>query len=325
MTDSNTCRMWSKKYEPASLDEIVGHDDIIERLESFSRTQSFPNLLISGPTGVGKTVSAKCFANRLHGEYPDESVLYIDDSLNGRGMPIQDRASQFIRADSRSHIPKIVIIEHGETLVDYQQDALRALLQRYQQSARVIITCRNSSEINQDLQSLCAVFRFEPVKIDEMVGYIKSVCNEEDIRIEPAAIDRIHNTADGDVRKATNMLQAVASEKQGRVQLEDVTSLLSHFPSETMSKMISEAISGDYDNAVEKLNLITSSGVSGEEIISEIYDIIHDIDIEGELRTKITDKIGEAEYRIQSGGDMSIQISSLLAEIALMAEPDETQ
>jgi len=268
--------MWSKKYEPASLDEIVGHDRIIERLESFSRTQSFPNLLISGPTGVGKTVSAKCFANRLHGESPDESVLYIDDSLNGRGMPIQDRASQFIRADSRNHIPNLLIIEHGETLFDDQQDALRALLQQYQQNACVIITCRNSSEINQDLQSSCAVFRFEPVKIDEMVEYIKFVCNKEDIRIERAALDRIYKIAGGDVRKATNMLQAVASEKQGRVQVEDITSLLSHLPSEIMSKMISEAISSDYDNAVEKLNLITSSGVSGEKLYQK-YMILYTI------------------------------------------------
>lgn len=316
--------VWTKKYEPTSLDEIVGHNTIIERLRSYSQTKSFPNLVFSGPTGVGKTVSAKCFANSLYHTQLDQNILHMDGAWTGGRTTMQDGVTRFIRTDSRNQVPRLIIIEHAESLYENQQDILRALLEQYQKNIRVIITCTTSSEIHSGLQSQSVVFRFEPVSVTGLINYIQYVCDEEDIKIESGAIEQIHKISNGDLREATNLLQAIATEHKDRIETEDVISVTSHLPTELMTAMISEAMDGNYDSAVEKLNLVLSSGFSGEDIVSELYDIAHDMDIDAEERTKITNIIGDVEYRIQSGGDRSIQISSLLAEITLVGGSQET-
>ncbi len=49
--------IWIEKYRPQTLADIHGHEDIIERLESYIEQDDLPHLLFSGPAGVGKCVT----------------------------------------------------------------------------------------------------------------------------------------------------------------------------------------------------------------------------------------------------------------------------
>lgn len=45
---------WVEKYRPQTLDEVVGQDHIIQRLKRYIEEGSMPNLMFTGPAGVGK-------------------------------------------------------------------------------------------------------------------------------------------------------------------------------------------------------------------------------------------------------------------------------
>ncbi|MFB6137406.1 MAG: LAGLIDADG family homing endonuclease, partial [Halobacteriaceae archaeon] len=69
--------VWTEKYRPQTLDEIVGQDRIVERLESYVERNEVPNLLFSGEAGIGKCVT---------GETPvltDEGIHRIEDVVGG--------------------------------------------------------------------------------------------------------------------------------------------------------------------------------------------------------------------------------------------------
>ncbi len=51
--------IWIEKYRPQSLDEVVGQSDVVERLQSYVERDELPNLLFSGPAGVGKCVTGE--------------------------------------------------------------------------------------------------------------------------------------------------------------------------------------------------------------------------------------------------------------------------
>lgn len=51
--------IWIEKYRPKRLEDVVGHDDIIPRLQSYVDRDDLPNLLFSGPAGTGKCVSGE--------------------------------------------------------------------------------------------------------------------------------------------------------------------------------------------------------------------------------------------------------------------------
>ena len=49
--------IWIEKYRPATLDNIYGQEDIVDRLQSYIDRDDLPHLLFAGPAGVGKCVT----------------------------------------------------------------------------------------------------------------------------------------------------------------------------------------------------------------------------------------------------------------------------
>ena len=49
--------VWIEKYRPQRLEDVVGHEHITERLQSYIERDDLPHLLFAGPAGVGKCVT----------------------------------------------------------------------------------------------------------------------------------------------------------------------------------------------------------------------------------------------------------------------------
>jgi len=49
--------IWIEKYRPESLEGVVGHPEITDRLKRYVETNDLPNLLFAGPAGTGKCVT----------------------------------------------------------------------------------------------------------------------------------------------------------------------------------------------------------------------------------------------------------------------------
>lgn len=50
---------WIEKYRPLTLDEVVGNEETVMRLEAISQDGNLPNLILSGPPGTGKVRVAR--------------------------------------------------------------------------------------------------------------------------------------------------------------------------------------------------------------------------------------------------------------------------
>ena len=56
-----------EKYRPQTLEEVVGQDHIIHRLKQYINEANMPNLMFTGPAGVGKTTTAIALAKAMLG------------------------------------------------------------------------------------------------------------------------------------------------------------------------------------------------------------------------------------------------------------------
>jgi replication factor C subunit 2/4 len=45
---------WVEKYRPMTLDQVVGNEDTITRLQAIAQDGNMPNLILCGPPGTGK-------------------------------------------------------------------------------------------------------------------------------------------------------------------------------------------------------------------------------------------------------------------------------
>ena len=77
-----------EKYRPKTLDQVVGNEGAVERLQSIARQGNVPNLILCGPPGTGKTTSVHALARQLLGPSYKDAVLELNAS-DARGIDVR--------------------------------------------------------------------------------------------------------------------------------------------------------------------------------------------------------------------------------------------
>ena len=82
--------------------------------------------------------------------------------------------------------------------------------------------------------------------------------------------------------------------------------------------MLRHALGGEFMKARKELqDLMTRYGMSGEDIISQIYQQVTRLDIPDSVKVALVDKVGEYDFRLTEGADETIQLEALLAQLML--------
>ncbi len=314
--------LWVEKYRPKSLDEIVNQREVVERLKVFVKERSMPHLLFAGPPGTGKTTAAHALAHDLYGENYRQYVLELNAS-DERGINvIREKVKEFARSRAPEGIPfKIVLLDEADNMTGDAQQALRRLMELYTASTRFILLANYPSKIIDPIQSRCAFFRFTPLSRDDVVGRLRYIAEREAVEYDDEALDTIYEISEGDMRKAINILQAAAA--MGRVTVEAVFKVVGMARPREVREMIKLALSGDFTKAREVMRkLMLEYGLSGEDVVRQIHREIFssELNIPEELRVMIADYLGEIHFRLVEGSDDDIQLSALIAWLALMGK-----
>ena len=309
--------VWIEKYRPESLGDVMGHEDIVGRLQSYVDRNDLSHMLFSGPAGTGKTTSATAIARELYGEDWREHFLELNAS-DERGIDVvRDRIKNFARTSFGGHEYRIIFLDEADALTSDAQSALRRTMEQFSNNVRFILSCNYSSQIIDPIQSRCAVFRFSPLSDDAVEEQVRIIAENEGIEVTDDGIDALVYAASGDMRKAINGLQAAAV--TGDVVDEDaVYAITSTARPEEIKEMVTEALEGDFLAAKATLDeLLTDEGIAGGDVIDQLHRSVWEFDLDDRAAVKLLDRIGEADYRITEGANERIQLEALLASLAL--------
>jgi replication factor C small subunit len=311
--------LWAEKYRPRSLDDMVNQEEVVTRLKKFVETRSMPHLLFVGPPGTGKTTAAHALAHDLFGENYRQYMLELNAS-DERGIDtIRTKVKEFARSRTPPNIPfKIVLLDEADNMTSDAQQALRRLMEMYTASTRFILIANFPSKIIEPIQSRCAVFRFTPLKKEDVVARLEWICEQEKCMYTREGLETIYEVSEGDMRRAINILQAATA--LGQVTPEVVYKVVGLAHPKEVREMLSLALEGRFSEARERLRkLMIDYGLSGTDIVKQIHREIFspEVKIPDELRVVIADYIGEIQFRLVEGADDDIQLSALLAWLAL--------
>lgn len=311
--------IWIEKYRPRTLDEIVGQEEITDRLSSYVDRNDLSHLLFSGPAGVGKTTAAVAIARELYGDDWEENFLELNAS-DERGIDVvRDRIKNFARSSFGGFDYRIIFLDEADSLTSDAQSALRRTMEQFSNNTRFILSCNYSSRIIDPIQSRCAVFRFSPLADDPVAARVRDIAAAEGVDITDGGVDAIVYTADGDMRKAVNALQAAAV--MGETVDEDtVFAITSTARPEEIKAMVTSALDGEFTVARSTLDELLRKGIAGGDVIDQLHRSVWDFDLSDEAAVRLLDRIGEADYRITEGANERIQLEALLAAIALQRD-----
>lgn len=310
--------IWIEKYRPKKLDDIVGQDEVVKRLKSYVRTRNLPHLLFSGPPGVGKTASAISVVRELFGENWRNNFTELNAS-DERGIDVvRTKIKNFARISPLGDAEfKIIFLDEADALTSDAQSALRRTMEKYTSTCRFILSCNYSSKIIEPIQSRCAVYRFRPISISAVEERLRHIAKEEGVNLTDDGMEAIKYVAAGDMRRAINALQAAAMLDK-TVNMDAIYKSTATARPEEVKELVKISIDGDFMKARAILDkLLIEQGLSGEDIIGQIFRGMMDMPLPDRLLVDLIDRIGEIDFRIAEGANERIQLEALIAHFVL--------
>ncbi|MEK6885688.1 MAG: replication factor C small subunit [Nanoarchaeota archaeon] len=310
--------IWTERYRPNKFEEVFGQDEIIKRVKNLTNSLNLPHMMFAGPAGTGKSTLAVIVAKELFKEYWKENYLELNAS-DARGIDvIRQEVKNFARTKSLGSVPfKIIFLDEADALTREAQQALRRTMENYTGTCRFILSCNYSSKIIDPIQSRCVIFRFRLLEKKEMDKIVKKIAEKEKLNIDEKATQMLYEGSEGDCRRAINLLQATSSISPVITE-EIINILLSNAKPKDIKVVLDYALAGDFLKSREKLlDIMLKESIAGTDIIKSIQKEIWNLDIDPELKVKLTEKTGEIEFRLVEGSDEFVQLEALLASFVL--------
>jgi replication factor C small subunit len=280
-----------------------------------------PHLLFAGRPGTGKTAIALCIARELFGSNWRSLTLELNAS-DERGISmVRDRVKNFSRYNrgSLADIPfGLVILDECDQMTSAAQTALRRIMETSSRTSRFILIANYSSKIIEPLQSRCAIFRFHPLKKEDMAKRIRYVAEKERINLPEEAVEAIIEFSDGDLRRAINLLQTSAVYNGDKtIDYQTVINIVGQTNPKHIQIMLNKALGGEFIDARERLyDIMIKQGISGIDIIKQIHRELYKIpNLSSTEKAELVRIIGEYDFRISEGANDDIQLSALLAQL----------
>lgn len=323
MAESLPSTIWTEKYRPDKFEELFGQNEITKRVKNLTDSLNIPHLMFAGPAGTGKSSLAIIIVKQLFGASWKENYLELNAS-DERGIDVvRQKVKDFARTKALQGVPfKVIFMDEADALTREAQQALRRTMENFTATCRFILSCNYSSKIIDPIQSRCAIFRFKLLEKKEMDKIVRRICEKEKLTVEDDALEALYEASEGDCRRVINLLQATASISVN-ITKDLVNTIVSSAKPKDIKVVLEYALAGDFITAKGKLlDIMLKESISGQDIIKSIQKEIWNLQIEPDIKVRLTEKTGEIEFRLVEGSDEFVQLEALLASFVLAGQGD---
>ena len=179
---------WADKHRPSLFRDIKGNEDSLSFLSDLAEHDNLniPAVLMSGPSGVGKTTAAKAFTkSRFQDMQNHESMfLTINASLDRGVETIRSLVLRFASGFSTNATRGVVFLDEIDSMTKQAQVMLaEGIINVFRSDLIFLLACNDSREIDCRLQSKCYLLKFEALNEMELTQICKKVCKSENIHI----------------------------------------------------------------------------------------------------------------------------------------------
>ena len=307
--------IWVEKYRPTTIDECILPKGIKKTFQDFVERGEIPNMLLSGPPGIGKTTVAKALCHQLGSDY-----YVINGSDEGRFLDtVRNSAKNFastvsLTSDSKH---KVIIIDEADNTTSDVQLLLRASIEEFSKNCRFIFTCNYKNKIIDPLHSRCSVVDFSVNKKDkptiaaQFFARLNSILEEEKVETDKKVLAELINKHFPDWRRVLNECQRYAV--SGKID----SGILAAFSDVAVNDLIKNLKQKNFSE-VRKW-VVTNMDNDTSVLLRRIYDSLYDSLEHSSIPAAVL-IIAKYQYQIAFVADQEINLLAALTEIMVECE-----
>ena len=307
--------IWVEKYRPTTIEECILPENIKKTFQDFLTAGEIPNMLLSGPPGIGKTTVAKALCNELGSDY-----YVINGSDEGRFLDtVRNNAKNFastvsLTSDSKH---KVIIIDEADNTTSDVQLLLRASIEEFSGNCRFIFTCNYKNKIIEPLHSRCSVVDFSVSKKDkptiaaQFFQRLNTILEEERIEADKKVVAELINKHFPDWRRVLNECQRYSV--SGKID----SGILAAFSDVSVNDLMKNLKTKNFSEVRKWCvdNLDNDTGV----LMRRIYDSLYEVLVSSTIPAAVL-IIAKYQYQIAFVADQEINLLACLTEIMVECE-----
>jgi len=307
--------LYIEKYRPKAREEMVGNQQTLDDIFSVVKTGNIPHMIFEGPAGVGKTTTALVIARQLFGDFYKANFLELNAS-DERGIHVvRDVIKTFCKTAPLGTLFKILFLDEADNMTKDAQQALRRIMEKYSSVTRFILSCNNPEKLIEPITSRCQPFRFGPLSEKDIVKRLEYVAKQENITFANSeSLNTLAIMADGDMRKALNKLQVLAS-YGGTINKKVI---ISTEKGELGYQIIQSLQQGRFLQARKLVRDLLVQGYTERNLCNLLHKTYIGerlLEMQPTVKGKCIVELAEIDYRLTQGISKGLQLDALLLKL----------
>lgn len=180
--------------------------------QSYVDNKTIPNLILSGPPGVGKTTLAVAMCEEIGLSY-----MFINSSEE-RGIDVlRTKIKNYGSTLSLMSARKVIILDEADNITADAQAALRGCIEEFSGFCTFIFTCNFKAKLMDAIHSRCSVVDFQlqpdekPRMALDFLKRIEDILKKENVTYDRNVLFKLVERYFPDYRRTINELQRFSS------------------------------------------------------------------------------------------------------------------
>jgi DNA polymerase-3 subunit gamma/tau len=279
----------ARRYRSRNFDELVGQEAIAQTLKAAIRLNRVAHAyLFTGTRGVGKTSTARIFANELNNpendaaisaaimKGQDTDVIEIDAASNNSVEQARELIANAVYRPMRGR-RKVYIIDEVHMLSTAAFNALLKTMEEPPEHVVFMLCTTETHKVPATIQSRCQRFDFRTIPVPRIAAHLAQVVKEEKREADDELLHMVARLANGSMRDALSLLDRLLAAGDGRLTPAVLEQLLGLPDRLLIGELVDALADGEAGRALERVGALLSRGIGLEPLLSSLAERLRDL------------------------------------------------
>ena len=289
-----------RRYRPETFAEVIGQEQVtVPLMTSLEKNRVNHAYLFSGPRGCGKTTSARILARCLNcaqGPTPTPcdvcdscrelsrdgggslDVIEMDAASHGGVDHARDLRERATLAPVRDRY-KIFIIDEAHMVTREGFNALLKIVEEPPEHVKFIFATTEPNKVLGTIRSRTHHYPFRLVPPEVLLPYLQSLCDQEQVAVEPGVLQLVIRAGGGSVRDSLSILDqlmAGASSEKG-IEYDLAVALLGYTHAQLLDEVVEALGAREASTLFGAVSRVVATGQDPRRFVEDLLERLRDL------------------------------------------------